>query len=204
MPGHRLSRTAYRLLLRAYPREFRERFAGDLQADFVEMLEARGRTHAWRRAISDLLSAVPLTAADAMAEHGRIARIAGPINPHGESTMRSLLYDLRQALRALVKAPAFTLVTVLTLALGIGANSAIFSLVNAVLLRPLGYPDAHRLMLIHEGIPQSGVPRFEVSPADYLDLAGYQRSFSAIGAYRIRSLELSGHGANRSRYTAPS
>jgi putative ABC transport system permease protein len=194
MPGHRLSRTAYRLLLRAYPREFRERFARDLQADFVEMLEARGRRHAWRRAISDLLSAVPLTAADAMAERGRIARIAGPINPHGESMMRSLLYDFRQAIRALAKAPAFTLVTVLTLALGIGANSAIFSLVNAVLLRPLGYPDAHRLMLIHEGIPQSGMPRFEVSPADYLDLAAYQRSFSSIGAYRTRTVEMSGSG----------
>ena len=108
--------------------------------------------------------------------------------------MRSLLYDLRQALRALVKAPAFTLVTILTLALGIGANTAIFSLVNAVLLRPLGYPDAHRLMLIHEGIPQSGVSRFEVSPADYLDLVALQRSFSAIGAYRTRTLELSGRG----------
>ena len=108
--------------------------------------------------------------------------------------MRSLLTDLRQALRSLVKTPAFTLVTVLTLALGIGANSAIFSLVNAVLLRPLGYPDAHRLMLIHEGIPESGVPRFEVSPPDYLDLASYQRSFSAIGAYRIRALEMSGGG----------
>ena len=108
--------------------------------------------------------------------------------------MRSLLYDFRQAVRALAKAPAFTLVTVLTLALGIGANSAIFSLVNAVLLRPLGYPDAHRLMLIHEGIPQSGMPRFEVSPADYLDLAAYQRSFSSIGAYRTRTVEMSGSG----------
>src|SRR5215217_1648542 len=193
MPSHFISRAAYRLLLRVYPREFRARFADDLQADFTEMLGARGRGHAWRRAISDLCSAVPLTAADAIAERGRMARIAGPIRPHGESTMRSLLYDLRQAVRALIKAPAFTLVTVLTLALGIGANSAIFSLVNAVLLRPLGYRDPDRLMLIHEGVAQGSL-RFEVSPADYLDLGGYQRSFSRIGAYRTRVLEMSGRG----------
>jgi putative ABC transport system permease protein len=194
MPRHRLSRAAYRLLLRAYPREFRERFAGDLEADFVEMLGARGRRHAWRRVVSDLCSAVPLTAADAIAERERLARIAGPINPHGESTVRSLLYDLRHAVRALAQAPAFTLVTVLTLALGIGANTAIFSLVNAVIVRPLGYPDPHRLMLIHGGSPQSGATRFEVSPPDYLDLVAYQQSFSAIGAYRTRRLEMSGRG----------
>src|SRR5688572_2134152 len=193
MAGHRLARAAYRCLLRAYPREFRERFADDLQADFVEMIEARGRAHAWRRVVADLVSAVPLTAADAMAERDRTARITGPINPNGESKMRSLLYDLRQAVRSLTKAPAFTLVTVLTLALGIGANSAIFSLVNAVLLRPLGYPDAHRLMMIHEGMPQAGV-RFEVSPPDYLDLVAQQHSFSSIGAYRTRTQELSGSG----------
>ena len=75
----------------------------------------------------------------------------------------------------------FTAVTVLTLALGIGANSAIFSLVNAVLLRPLGYQAPERLMMIHEIIPESKVPRFGVSPADYLDLDQYQGSFTDIG-----------------------
>ena len=78
--------------------------------------------------------------------------------------MGSLLFDMRHAVRSLAKSPAFTAVTVLTLALGIGANSAIFTLVNAVLLRPLGYHDAERLMVIHQVIPESGVSRFEVSP----------------------------------------
>ena len=87
--------------------------------------------------------------------------------------MGSLLFDFRHAVRALIKSPVFTVVTVITLALGIGANSAIFSLVNAVLLRPLGYQRPERLMMIHEIIPESKVPRFGVSPADYLDLDQY-------------------------------
>jgi putative ABC transport system permease protein len=189
-----ISRACYRVLRRTYPREFRERFAADLEADFVEMVETRGIRRAWQAALSDFFRAVPLTTTDAIAERGRTARITGPIRPPGEPFMRSLLFDLHHGLRALIKAPAFTIVTIVTLALGIGANSAIFSLVNAVLLRPPGYHDPERLMMIHSGIPESGVARFEVSPADYLDLSQYQQSFSSIGAYRSRALELSGGG----------
>jgi putative ABC transport system permease protein len=194
MREHRFSAAAYRLLLRTYPREFRERFAADLKIDFLQMARTRGTAFAWRRALTDLCRSVPLTASDAAAERARTARISGPIVPPGESFMRSLLFDLRHGLRALVKAPAFTLITILTLALGIGANSAIFTLVNAALIRPLGFADPERLMLVYEAIPESGAERFDVAPADYLDLVQYQRSFSAIGAYRIRTVELSGGG----------
>ena len=189
-----LSRAAYRLILRTYPHEFRERFGSDLEVDFVQMIEARGRGYAWRRVLSDLVRAVPLTTTDAMAERARTARVTGPIMPRGESFMRSMLFDLRHGLRSLIKAPGFTTVTVLTLALAIGANSAIFSLVNAVLLRPVGYADPDRLMLIYEAIPESGIARFDVSPPDYIDLVAYQQSFQAIGAYRTRPVELSGSG----------
>src|SRR5215208_5309020 len=194
MRGHRFSMAAYRLLVRTYPREFRERFAADLESDFLEMARTRGAAFAWRRALTDLCHAVPLTASDAAAERARTARIGGPIVPAGEPFMRSLLFDLRHGLRALVKAPAFTIVTILTLALGIGANSAIFTLVNAALVRPLGFQDPERLMLIYESIPGSGRDRFGVSPADYLDLLQYQRSFSGLGAYRTTTVELSGGG----------
>ena len=194
MSEHRFSRAAYRLLLRTYPREFRERFARDLEIDFLEMARARGAASAWRRALTDLFRSVPLTTSDAAAERARTARIGGPIGPPGESFMRSLLFDLRYGVRALVKAPAFTIVTILTLALGIGANSAIFTLVNAALVRPLGFADPERLMLVYESIPPSGVERFDVSPADYLDMVQYQHSFSNLGAYRTVTAELSGGG----------
>ena len=80
--------------------------------------------------------------------------------------MGSLTFDVRHAVRALLRTPVFTVVTVMTLALGIGANSAIFSLVNAVLIRPLGYAEPDRLMLVYEGIPEADIPRFGVSPPD--------------------------------------
>jgi putative ABC transport system permease protein len=204
MPAYRWSRRMYRALLRVYPSRFRARFASDLDADFADMLATRGRRAAWSGVLLDLAASLWPVHRHARAT-GRRRQATHPILPaaalasagsvhSGGTPMSSLLVDLRYTVRALVKAPVFTVVTVLTLALGIGANSAVFSLVNRVLLQPLGYERPERLMLVHEGIPESGVPRFGVSPADFIDLTLYQHSFSAIGAYRIRSMELSGAG----------
>ena len=189
-----LSTRLLRLLLRTYPREFRDRFGADLEADFEQLLRARGRAAAWRYALSDLRRAIPMTHTDD--QRARQRRYAVTLG--GESHMGTMTLDLRHSLRALLKSPVFTAVTVLTLALGIGANSAIFSLVNAVLLRPLGYEQPERLMMIHEKIPASGVPRFGVSPPDYLDLDQMQGSFTDLGVYRTRAMELSGTGTPES------
>lgn len=107
--------------------------------------------------------------------------------------MSSFLLDLRYSLRTLLKAPTFTAVTVITLALGIGANTAIFSLVNAVLLRPLGYADTDRLMLLYEGTDRANFDRVPFSVPDYLDLEQMQTSFDSMAAYRNRTFELSGN-----------
>jgi predicted permease len=94
-----------------------------------------------------------------------------------------LMSDLRQAIRNLVHTPGFSLVAVLTLALGIGANAAIFSVVNGVVLRPLGYPEPERLVFITSQFPGLGFDQFWVSGPEYMELAEQQKSFSTVGAY---------------------
>jgi len=109
-----------------------------------------------------------------------------------------LLQDLRRAARVLVKSPGFSAAAVVVLALGIGANTAIFSVVKGVLLQSLPYPDPGRLMRIWHTPPQSGFPgrrTFAVSPANYLDWERQSRSFEAMALIRFTGLNLTGDGA---------
>ena len=101
--------------------------------------------------------------------------------------MHAFLQDLRYALRLLVKQPGVTVIAVLTLALGIGANTAIFSAVDAVLLRPLPYADPDRLVMVWEKRPAEGVLDNVVAPADFLDWSRMNGAFEAMAAYRRRS-----------------
>ena len=99
-----------------------------------------------------------------------------------------VLRDIRYALRHLIKAPAFTVVAVATLALGIGATTAIFSVVNGVLLQPLPYPQPDRLVRVHEVVPQYGL--FSVAPANFLDWRQQNQVFERIAAYSPTSATL--------------
>ncbi|MFZ0924227.1 MAG: ABC transporter permease, partial [Candidatus Acidiferrales bacterium] len=106
--------------------------------------------------------------------------------------MNRLAQDIRYAVRMLAKAPGFTAVAVLTLALGIGANTAIFSVVNTVLLRPLPYPHADRLVFISEWSQQ--VPGMSISMADFNDWRATQTVFSSMVAYQPENVTLTGQG----------
>ena len=102
--------------------------------------------------------------------------------------------NLRYAFRQLRKSPGFALVAVLTLALGIGANTAVFSVVNAVLLRPLPYPHPERLMLVSETESQAGNEELGVAAQEYLDYRDQNRSFSSVAAFEDAGFNLTGEG----------
>jgi predicted permease len=106
--------------------------------------------------------------------------------------MKGLFQDVRYAFRQLGKARGFTTVAVLTLALGIGANSAIFSVVNAVVLNPLPFPHPDRLLSIFEQKPD--FPRGSISYPDFLDWQRENRAFRAIAAYRWADGSITGSG----------
>ncbi|MGH9524453.1 MAG: ABC transporter permease [Terriglobales bacterium] len=106
--------------------------------------------------------------------------------------MASILQEFRFAFRALLKAPGVTIVAVLTLALGIGANTAMFSVVNGVLLRPLPFRDASRIVLVAESTPT--FPILSASYQNYVDWRDQSRSFEQFGAVRNTAMTLSGTG----------
>jgi len=106
--------------------------------------------------------------------------------------MTTLIQDTRYGLRVLARSPGFTAVALLALALGIGANTAIFSVVNGVLLRPLPYPEPGRLMKIYE--KTADFSQSSVSYPDFLDWQGEVRSFAGMAAYRRNDFNFTGSG----------
>ena len=108
--------------------------------------------------------------------------------------MQNLLQDLRYGLRTLLKHRSFTFIAVFTLALGIGANTAMFSVVNAVLLRPLPYNDPARLVTIWEESPDRGMYQMPVSFANLRDWVDQNQTFEQISAYTFTNLNLTGAG----------
>src|ERR1700746_2365378 len=106
--------------------------------------------------------------------------------------MNGVLQDVRYALRQLRKSPGFTAVAVLTLALGIGANTAIFSVVNGVLLNPLPFPNANRIVSLFQDKPD--FPEGSISYPNFLDWQRDNHSFEAIAAYRWAYGSITGSG----------
>ena len=97
--------------------------------------------------------------------------------------MHQLTQDVRYAVRGLARAPGFALVAVLTLALGIGANTAIFSVVNGVLLRPLSFPRPEQLVFVVSQFAKQRLDQFPVDAGEFIELRARTRAFQDVGAY---------------------
>jgi predicted permease len=106
--------------------------------------------------------------------------------------METLFQDIRYSIRLMIKSPGFTAVALIALALGIGANTAIFTVVNAVLFRPLPYTDAGRLVTVYATNPVQGQSRVPLSVADFLDWRARNQVFEALAAYSNAPLNYSG------------
>ena len=106
--------------------------------------------------------------------------------------MNTLLQDIRYAIRILRKSPAFTAIAILTLAIGIGANTALFSIVNGVLLNPLPYPHPEQLVAVYADSPETS--QGYVTYLNFLDWQRMNRSFSSITMYRNQDYNFSTSG----------
>ena len=106
--------------------------------------------------------------------------------------MQTLWQDLRYGARMLLKKPGFTLIAIITLALGVGANTAIFSAVNAALLRPLPYEESERLVVLYETNPKQGRDEMSVSYPNFADWRAQSQSFERLVACLYGGMILTG------------
>ena len=125
----------------------------------------------------------------------RLVRLMGYIDRRDTTTrMSNLFQDLRHALRVLVAAPTFTLAAVLSLAIGIGANTTIFSIVDGLLLRPLPYHDAETLVILWNRSPGLDITEDWFSTAQYFDIENGHRGFEQVAIAIGGNYNLTGWG----------
>ncbi len=183
----------YRVLLHLYPADFRRRFSREMIEAFRD--ERRGAIAAGQGPPAFWLSVVPDVISQAAAERvASLVRSTDRVNDE-ESLMASVpsairFDELRHAARRLRRVPGFTAATLLVLALGIGASTAVFSIVDGVLLRPLPYPAPDRLVDVSHSIVVPGRSHVEQSDASYLLYQRHNTVFDAIGASRDYDVNL--------------
>jgi putative ABC transport system permease protein len=166
------------------------RFHLDMRAQ--ELMDAGMGPQAARLAALQSFGDVPTIAAECRTISTRGARTRAR-----RALMTGLLHDLRFALRSLRKSPGFTLVSVLTLALGIGANTAVFSMIRGVLLRPLPYEHGERLVYLRQPAPLGGVVNAQFSPLELADYRQRSRAMESLVEYHSMPFILLGQGEPR-------
>jgi putative ABC transport system permease protein len=194
----------YRGLLLAYPRSFRERHGDEMVRLFLEkgldVREGRGRLGLpghWLNAVVDLVRNGIGVRLDEARERRRLAGTPMANAGRGNQTgmgMDSLIKDVKYALRTLLKNPGFAIVATFTIALGIGANTAIFSVVRAVLLQPLPYDEPEELVLLWGELRNRDVMNFPMSPPDFLEFREGAEALDDLGAVFTFGVSLTGDG----------
>ena len=191
-----ISTAIYTASLWLLPRAFRERHGPEMSAVFRE-LRAEARSSPSRYAVGRCLvreladvviTATRLRATGAAATSESLDPVLASPGPsshlhHRTADMETLRQDIVYALRALIHRPGFTTIAVVTLALGIGATTAIFSVVNSVILRPLPYPDAERITMVWRTIPSLNWTRAPMSHPNFEDFRKSATSFESMAAY---------------------
>ncbi len=186
----RRPRLAIWLLTKRLSAEWREFVIGDLEEEFaMRSVDSRTAAHAWFwwQAVRCLAAPPPVQCGSSALEPSR-----------GDSRMRTVVADLRYAFRVMSRTPSFAVAVVSVLTLGIGANTALFSIVNAVLLRPLPFEEPERLVRIFTRT-RAGVP-FDLSPGKFYDWQRDAQSFEGMAIYPccgFREFALTGTGTAR-------
>ena len=199
-----MTRLLLRLALLAYPRAFRRRFGAEMRADF----ERGTLGHPGTRGVLGTLSTFATLVTSGLAERwSAFVRAAFWPNhrphlyePAGRHYMfwDTLRSDLQHTIRLATKTPLVTALTVVALALGIGATTAIFAVVNSVLMKPLPYAESERLVVVWSNATQQGRPQNTISPANYRDFATMNQTLQGLEGYFsfVTPLEIVVDGGN--------
>lgn len=197
------ARRLYRFLLKAYPRAFRARHGEEMETTFLTLLEWEAR----RRGLPGQVDAWISGGWDALwggirQRFRRGQRRAGDgqagidrdLSRGGGEMLGALWGDIRLSIRGLVRRPFFPLTVILTLAVGIGANASVFTLVNGLLLKPLPYEQAEELVTLYEQNSLRGWTRVSVSPLDARDWSERSHALEQVATWDVQDLTLTGEG----------
>ena len=190
----------YRVLLKTYPPAFRARHGEEMEEVFLHLLERGGRkrglpgrVEAWLSGGWDAISEGIRMRLRKEAWHGHTPPSPRPSKGVGEM-LGALLRDVRLTVRGLLRKPLFALTVILSLAVGIGANASVFTLVDGLLLKPLPYEDPEELVVLTEENTIRGWNGVSVSPLNARDWEERSHTLEAVGTYYGEDQTLTGEG----------
>jgi len=164
------SERIYRLLLRLYPRDFGDEYGAEMARLYRDRARDEGALRLWLALLADVLRTAP------------------------KEQLNMLMQDIRHAFRLFSRTPIVTATGLITVALGVGGSTAVFSVVYAVMMRPLPYPAPDRIVELFEDNPQANRPLFRVSTLNYLSWAERATSMEALAAFGSAGFTLTDHG----------